>query len=71
MEGATLHAWNQAEVHHGHQQVAYQALKMSAEGQFSGKTRPSLKDILLSCVVVAMKTEARVKFLITQPFSSI
>lgn len=62
MEGATLDAWNQAEVHHRLQQVAYQALKMSAGGQFSGKTRPLLKEVLLSCVVMVMKTEAELNF---------
>lgn len=61
IEGATLQAWNQAEVLHGHQQVAYQAPKMSAGGQISGKTTPLLKEILLSCVVVVMKTETEIK----------
>lgn len=39
-----------------------QALKMSAGGQFSGKTRPLLKEILFSCVVVVMKTEVELNF---------
>lgn len=63
VEGAALHAWNQVEVHHRHQQVAYPALKMRTGGQFSGKIRPLLKEILLlSCVVMVMKTEAELNF---------